>query len=209
MRNGAWRRVDRAGDQARADGPHAPGLLRTGPRPVGVMHLVPLVFYAAAAAAYLTPLRVARSARRPAGDRHPRRRRARAHVPHRHADGARRPRAARRHDRGALGVRLAARPVVSLHRADDRRARDGRLRRAADRRARPDSGARPDGQPASAAPAEPALHPAHRLDALRLRQLRARLRARRHLRAALQGDQGEASRLLLCPPAVAAGARRA
>ena len=44
----------RAGEQAGADRPHTPGLLRTGPGPVGVMHLVPLVFYAAAAAAYLT-----------------------------------------------------------------------------------------------------------------------------------------------------------
>ena len=126
----------RPGDQAGSDRAHAPGLLRAGIRPVGVMHLVPLVFYAAAAAAYLDPLRVARSARRAAGDGDPRRRRARPHVPHRHADRAGRARAARRHDRGDLGVRLAARPVVSLRRADDRRAGDGRVRGAADRRAR-------------------------------------------------------------------------
>ena len=43
--------------------------------------------------------------------------------------------------------------------------------------------------------------------ALRLRELRARLRARHDLRAAVQGNQGEAPRLLLRAPAVAAGAR--
>ena len=44
--------------------------------------------------------------------------------------------------------------------------------------------------------------------ALRLRELRAGVRDRRHLRAAVQGDQGQAPRLLLRPAAVAAGAGR-
>ena len=43
--------------------------------------------------------------------------------------------------------------------------------------------------------------------AVRLRQLRAGLRDRHHLRAAVQGDQGEAPGLLLRAAAVAAGAR--
>ena len=44
--------------------------------------------------------------------------------------------------------------------------------------------------------------------AVRLRQLRAGLRHRHHLRAAVQGNQGQAPGLLLRPAAVAAGARR-
>ena len=46
------------------------------------------------------------------------------------------------------------------------------------------------------------------IGALRLRQLRARLRARADVRAAVQGNQGEAARVLLRAPAVAAGARQ-
>ena len=56
--------------------------------------------------------------------------------------------------------------------------------------------------------AQPALHDPRRVAAVRLRELRAGLRARRHLRAAVQGDQGQAPRVLLRPAAVAAGARR-
>ena len=65
----------------------------------------------------------------------------------------------------------------------------------------------PGGEPAAAAAAEPAVHGSRRLDALCLRQLRAGVRAWRYLRAAVQGDQGQASGLLLRPPAIAAGAR--
>ena len=86
MRNGAWRRVVVRVIKAGSDRTHPPGLLRTRIRPVGVMHLVPLVFYAAAAAAYCHPLRVARSARGAFGDGDPRRRSPRPHLPHRHAD---------------------------------------------------------------------------------------------------------------------------
>ena len=66
----------------------------------------------------------------------------------------------------------------------------------------------PPMRPAAAAAAQPALHGARAVDAVRLRQLRARLRPRHHLRAAVQGDQGQASWLLLRAAALAAGARR-
>ena len=46
-------------------------------------------------------------------------------------------------------------------------------------------------EPQAAAASEPALHGAHRLDAVRLRELRAGLRAGRDLRAAVQGDQAK------------------
>ena len=52
-----------------------------------------------------------------------------------------------------------------------------------------------------------AVRRARLVAALRLRELRARLRDRHHLRAAVQGDQGEAPRVLLRAAAVAAGAR--
>ena len=55
--------------------------------------------------------------------------------------------------------------------------------------------------------AGPALRHPRVVAAVRLRELRARLRHRHHLRAAVQGDQGEAPRLLLRAAAVAAGAR--
>ena len=66
----------------------------------------------------------------------------------------------------------------------------------------------PDGRPAARRAAQPAVHAPRRVAAVRLRQLRARLRARHDLRAAVQGDQGQAPGLLLRAAAVAAGARR-
>ena len=55
--------------------------------------------------------------------------------------------------------------------------------------------------------AGPALRRPRVVAAVRLRELRAGVRHRHHLRAAVQGDQGEAPRLLLRAAAVAAGAR--
>ena len=52
-----------------------------------------------------------------------------------------------------------------------------------------------------------AVRTARAVAALCVRELRAGVRHRCHLRAALQGDQGQASRLFLRPSAVAAGAR--
>ena len=62
--------------------------------------------------------------------------------------------------------------------------------------------------PTAGAAAQPAVHRPRAVDAVRLRELRAGVRARHHLRAAVQGDQGQAPRLLLRAAAVAADARR-
>ena len=115
-------------------------------------------FYAAAAAAYAAHFawRDPRVGRLATGA--PRRRPARAHLPDRHADGAGGARAARRHDRGDLGVRLAARALLPVRRADVRRTLDGRVRRGAAGRARHHSGARSEVSAAAAGAAEPALH---------------------------------------------------
>ena len=132
MKNGAWRRIVVRVKTPGLHRPHAPGLLRPDRAVRTSMHLVPLLLYAAATATYMAHFawRDQRVGRLADGDA--RRRRARAYVPHRHADDAGRARAARRHQRRDLGVRVAARPVVSLYRADDRRAIDGCVRRAAD-----------------------------------------------------------------------------
>ena len=111
------------------DGPDPAGLLRARRHAVAsAMHLIPLVLYGCAAGAYLAHFAWPRSQHRPAGDGAPRRRGARAHVPHRHADGAGGACAARRDDGGSVGVRLAARPGLPLRRADHRRTGDGRVR---------------------------------------------------------------------------------
>ena len=83
---------------------------------------------------------------------------ARPHLPHRHADDGGGLRAAGRHDRGGLGVRLAARPRLSLRRADDRRARHGGVRHGAAGGAGDPAGAQPADRRASGAAAQPAVH---------------------------------------------------
>ena len=206
MRNGAWRRivvrVARLEDLARTrQGYYGP---ESGRRRAALddMHLVPC-FHSRGRRRLPDALR-ARATRAPAGSglrsqrRHPG-----VHVPHRHVDGEHRARATGRHHGGRVRVRVAARPLVSLHRADDRRARHGRVRRADPRRALHHPGARPGGEPAATAPAESASR-CTRLDALRLRELRAGVRARADLRALVQGDQGEAPRFYARPPSLQA-----
>ena len=61
---------------------------------------------------------------------------------------------------------------------------------------------------APGAAAQPALHRPRAVAALRVRELRAGVRPRHHLRPALQGDQGQAPRLLLRAAALAADARQ-
>ena len=61
----------------------------------------------------------------------------------------------------------------------------------------------PDGRGPGRRAAGTAVRHPRLLAAVRLRELRARLRDRHHLRAVVQGDQGEAPRLLLCATAVA------
>ena len=174
------------------------------------MHAAALVLYAAAAAAYLVHFCAARPARRP---------RSRPALlgggvlAHTFLIGMQTMEAGYAplvgHDRGGVGVRLAARAGLPLRRADHRRARDGRVRHACcSRRSTDPAGAQPGDRAAAGAAAQPAVHGPRAVDAVRLRQLRARLRARHHLRAAVQGDQGQASRVLLRPAAVAADARR-
>ena len=127
MRNGAWRRID-----VRVNKPGLTARTRRGitPPPVNRHHApAALLLYAAAAAAYVAHFawrdpRVGRLGHGAAG-----RRRSRPYVPDWHADRPGRPCAARRHQRCDLGVRLAARPVVSLHRAHVGRTIDGRIRR--------------------------------------------------------------------------------
>ena len=130
LRNGAWRRIVVRVKRPGADRADQAGLLRARRHTADPMHLVPLVFYAAAAARLRDAFRAARAARRPHRDGAARRRRARAHVPDRHADGRRpgtRRSSARRAAISAFVWLLGAR--VSLRRADDRRAGDGRVRR--------------------------------------------------------------------------------
>src|SRR6185436_14249982 len=150
----------------------------------------------------------ARAPQRPSGDGAARRGRPRPHLPHRHADDGGGLRAAGRDDGGDLGVRLAARPRLPVRRADDRRAGDGRVRHGAARGADDPAGTEPADRRAAGAAAQPAVHGARARHALRLRQLRAGVRARHHLRAAVQGNQGQAPRLLLHAAAVAADARQ-
>ena len=152
-------------------------------------------------------LRAAQPDARPLGDDAARGGGAVAHLRHRHADDGGRARAGGGRDVGDLDVRVAARALVSLRRDDHRRAGDGRLHPAAARRAPGDPRvpARRRGSRGGAAGA--AVRRARVVAALRLRELRARLRHRHHLRAAVQGDQGQAPRLLLRAAAVAAGAR--
>ena len=75
-------------------------------------------------------------------------------------------------------------------------------RAAGDSRSEPDVGA------AIGDAREPVVRRSRVVAAVRLRELRAGGRAGNHLRAAVQGDQGEASRVLLRAPAVVERARR-
>ena len=105
---------------------------------------------------------------------------------------------------GDLDVRLAADALVSLPGDHHQRARDGRLH-PADRR---QPAGHPDlllgGGASRSGAAEQLVLGAHGIAALRLRQLRDCRDARPHLRAAVQGDQEEAPRLLLHEAPVAA-----
>ena len=162
-----------------------------------ILAWVPFGLYAAAAAAYLAHFsrpdkRAGRLATALLGGG-----RARPHLPHRHADDGSGLRAAGRHDRRDLGVRLAPGPRLPVRRAHHRRAGHGRVRHGAAGGAGRAAGAQPADRRTSGAAAQPAVHGPRAVDALRLRELRARLRARHHLRAAVQGDQGEAPRVLL------------
>ena len=83
-----------------------------------------LILYACAAARIwrISPDAIAASA---GWRRAPRRRGPVPYVHHRHADGPGRPRSARGHDRGRVGVRLAARAGLPVCGADHGRARHG------------------------------------------------------------------------------------
>ena len=98
--------------------------------------------------------------------------------------------------------------VVSLHRDDDRRARDGRVHPAAAGRAAGDSGAAARASRIAPPVLQGPLFGIH-VSSLLFAYASFALACvhRHHLRAAVQGDQGEASRVLLRAAAVAAGAR--
>ena len=108
------------------------------------MNVVPLALYAAALVAYALHFARRQAAGRPRGDHPARRRRAGAHLRHRHADDGGRPRAGCRTPASAISTFvLAAGARLSLRRDDDRRAGDGRVHPAAAGRAPGDSGAQP------------------------------------------------------------------
>ena len=132
----------------------------------------------------------------------------RAHLHHRHADDAGRSRAASRHHRRDLGVRVGPRARLSLYRDDDGRTGHGDLHRPADGRPAVDSGHQQQRGGPTAGAREPLVRDPRVLAARGVRDVRSRVRDKRHLRAPLQGAQGQASRRLLRPPAVPAGARR-
>ena len=62
-------------------------------------------------------------------------------------------------------------------------------------------------EPRSADSGEPVVRRSRVIAPVRVRELRAGCRAGNHLRAPVQGNQGEASRVLLCAPAVVERAR--
>ena len=172
------------------------------------MNVVPLALYAAALVAYALALRAPAAAGRPRRDDAARRRRARAHLRHRHADDGGRARAVRRNATPAIStfVWLLALAYLYTEMTTDERAMGVFiLPLLVALQAIP--AFNPGIEDRAAVLAGPAVRHPRVVAALRLRELRARLRHRHHLRAAVQGDQGQAPRLLLHAAAVAAGAR--
>ena len=161
--------------------PRSPGALRRGARR---LHLA---------------FRQAERRGRPRGHHRARLRGAQPHVRHRHADRRIRSRADRRTDLGDLDLRVAARPRLSLHRDDERRARHGDLHPAAARRAAGDPRVGPRRREPLGGAGGTAVRHSRLVAAVRLRELRAGVRHRDYLRAAVQGDQGQAPRASSTP----------
>ena len=159
------------------------------------MNVIPLILYVCRLRGVRLALRAASADRRARGDHAPRGGRPRAHLRHRHADDGGRARAVRQRDVGDFDVRLAAGARLPLHRDDDGRAR--RWARSSCRslvalQAIPTFS---PGVEDRAAVLQGPLFGVHVSSLLvRVRELRAGVRDRHHLRAALQGDQGEAPR---------------
>ena len=136
-----------------------------------------------------------------------RRRRPHPYVRARHAHDAGRPRAAGRTGAGRVGVRLAGRALVSLRRADHRRAHDGRVHHHAARAAVHRAADQPGSDRAPGRARLAAVRRARHLGAVRLRQLRARLRGQRDVSAAVPRAEAQAAGPVLRAPAAAALAR--